>query len=455
MKSLPVKRARRVLCHVLVLAAMLQAVFGESRNDPRQLQQSGMARIDHWIDYVRRTGDAKSTIYELESAQSELRASYDLFLKQQDSAGASLSAIKMAEIQRLENQWRQALPIYQDAIRLAQRADRTDYQTKALTRQAYCELRCGETDAARDDIREGLRLGQNCGNNVFYFEALDVAGEIEVKRGNLVAAGEYLDRALAMSDQIDDKRQLYVVYLDRGDIYYQLSLKGDYERHFDIYLQSLKLARADYQKAMALSRELGYEFITQQLETCMRTADAREAMIEQIRKNDQNITDSTLFNPQKPTDVLVTEYFTHGALNPAMLAPIGVAVKGLKDFLARMQQQRLIVLDLDPSDLFIQGELADMKGNNDAALAAYQQAVDLLERIAASFATNRRAARSWRTKSFTITGPPCCSWDVGSTRRPSDCLSSRGGAPWPTCSPAVRQPWEHARSVRSFQNSNL
>jgi len=380
MNSLPSKRDRRVMWYLLVLAATLQAIFAEPSDEPQRLQQSGIAKIDQWMDYVRRTGDAKSTIQELEAAQSKLQASYNLFLKRQDFADASLSAIKMAEIQRLESQWRQAVPIYLDAIRLAQRANRTDYQTKALTRQAYCELRLGETDAASDHIREASRLGQNCGNNAFYFEALDVAGEIEVKRGNLVAAGEYLDRALAMSGQIDDKRQLYVGYMDRGDIYYQLSLKGDYERNYDIYLQSLKLARTDYQKAIALSRELGYEFITQQLETCVRSADAREALIEHNRKTDRTITDLKLFNPQKPTDVLATEYFTYGALSPAMLAPIGTAVKELKDFLARMQQQGLIVLDLNPLDLFIQGELADMKGDSDAALVAYQQAVDLLEK---------------------------------------------------------------------------
>jgi len=254
MNSLPSKRDRRVMWYLLVLAATLQAIFAEPSDEPQRLQQSGIAKIDQWMDYVRRTGDAKSTIQELEAAQSKLQASYNLFLKRQDFADASLSAIKMAEIQRLESQWRQAVPIYLDAIRLAQRANRTDYQTKALTRQAYCELRLGETDAASDHIREASRLGQNCGNNAFYFEALDVAGEIEVKRGNLVAAGEYQDRALAMSGQIDDKRQLYVGYMDRGDIYYQLSLKGDYERNYDIYLQSLKLARTDYQKAIALSR---------------------------------------------------------------------------------------------------------------------------------------------------------------------------------------------------------
>ena len=79
-------------------ATTLQPAFGQLSNDPQQLQKSGVAKIDHWMDYVRRTGDAKSTVNELEAAQSELQASHDLFIKRQDFAGASLSAIKMGDI---------------------------------------------------------------------------------------------------------------------------------------------------------------------------------------------------------------------------------------------------------------------------------------------------------------------------------------------------------------------
>src|ERR1700730_13706388 len=86
---------------LFVLAATLRPALGQPSNDPQQLQKSGIAKIDHFMDYARRTGDAKSTLGELATAQSELKASYDIFLKQQDFAGASWSAIKMGDIQRL------------------------------------------------------------------------------------------------------------------------------------------------------------------------------------------------------------------------------------------------------------------------------------------------------------------------------------------------------------------
>jgi len=374
----PAKQLARAIVACLVLVATLPA-FAQSV-DPQQLQKDGIAKIDHWLDYVRRTGDTRSTVSELAAAQAELKASYDLFAQRQDYAGASLSAYKIATIQRLLNQFRQAATIYQGAIELARHANRTDYQTAALSYLAYTELQLGDTDAAEQHAREAVRLGENCGNKGFYFDALDVAAEIEVKRGNLVAAGDYLDRALAMSEQIDDKKKLYVGYMDRGDIYDQIAQKCDYQRNFDVCYQSLEKERADLQKALAITQELGYEFLSNSFRGMIKGVDQRRAMLQSKQRVDQAVTNTNLFSPRKPGDVTVTEQFASGAMDPATLAPFESAIKGVEDWQARMQQQGLAVQDLNPSDLFRQGLLAEMKGNNDAALAAYLQAVDLLEK---------------------------------------------------------------------------
>src|SRR3984893_543130 len=390
-RALVVHVARCVVLCLFSLTTAARPAFGQQSNDPQQLQQSGIAKIDHWMDYARRTGDANTTVHELAAAQAELKASYDLFMKGQDFAAASWSAIKMGDIERLVNQWRQAVPIYQGAIELARRANRTDYQTKGLARLAYSELKIDETDAAGDHIREAVGLGANCGNKVFYFEALDVAGEIELKRGNLVAAGEHLDRALAMSGQIDDKQQLYNGYLDRGGIYNQVATKCDYQRNFDVCYRSLELARADYQRALAITQELGHDFISQLFRGLLKGVDDRAAVIQKRQNSDQSMKDAQIFNPKKAQDVLVTEHFALGSMDAKNLVFVQSADKDLEDCLARMHQQGLIVQDLNPSDLFRRGQIAEMKGNDDAALAKYQQAVDLLEK-------DRRKLRDEQTR---------------------------------------------------------
>jgi len=131
-----------LLWYCLVVAATFQ-VFGQSSNDPRQLQESGIAKIDHWIDYVRRTGDAKSSLFELQAAQSELEASRDLFLKQQDFAGAPLSAIRLGDIQRFENQWGKGVPIYQSAIKLAQGSNSAREPRKQVASEEWPIACCG------------------------------------------------------------------------------------------------------------------------------------------------------------------------------------------------------------------------------------------------------------------------------------------------------------------------
>src|SRR6516164_2795005 len=276
-------RARSCLWCLMLVAAL--PVFGQQSGDPQQLQKEGIAKIDHWIDYVRRTGDARSTISELALAQAELKASFDLFAQRQDFAGAALSAVKIAHIQRLQNQFRQAATVYQGAIQLAQRANRTDYQTTALSYLAYSELQLGDTDAATQHAREAVSLGANCGNKDFYFEALNTAAEVEAKRGNLAGASDDLNRALAISAQVD-KKKLYIAYMDRGDIYEQVARKCDNDRNFDVCYQSIELARADYQKGLAITQELGYTYFSQMFQGFLKSLDVRKAMIQSKQQGD-------------------------------------------------------------------------------------------------------------------------------------------------------------------------
>ena len=375
----PKQQARQMLW-CLMVAAALPLAFGQQSNDPQSQQKSGVAKIDKWTDYVRRTGDARATVSDLAAAQIDLKTSVDLFLQQKDYAGASLSMDKLATIQRLLNQFRQAAQMYQSAIDLAKRANRTDYQTTALADLAYSELQLGESDAAEEHAREAVRLGANCGNSTFYFDALDRASEVEVKRGNLAAASDYLDRALAMSNQIEDKRKLYSGYLDRGDIYQQIATQCDYKRNYDVCNQSLELARTDYQKALAITQEAGYAYFSQLVQGFLKELDARKAITQAQQHSDQTVADTKFFRPQRPKDVLVTQYFTSGAFDPAMLTPLETAVRNLRNWQADLKHRGLTVPDLNPSDLCMEGDLAEMKGNNDAALAAYLEADDLLER---------------------------------------------------------------------------
>jgi CHAT domain-containing protein len=365
---------------LFALGALSESISGQSGSRAQRLQADGIAKIDHWTNYVRRTGDAKGTVGELAAAESDLRTSLDLYLKDKDYAGAAWSTIKLGNIKQLRSEFNQAATDYQTAIELAQRANRIDYETKALARIAYVELQLDRMDAAKDHSRQAMDLGVNCGNKAFYFEALDVAGETEIKLGNLVAAGEFLDRALAMSAEVEDKQQLYMGYMDRADIYYNLAAKCDYQRYYDVCYHSLDRAREDYRKGLAITDELGYQFISKVFNSLLKDLDEREALLRGTQRSSQTLGDTKLFSPHKAGDVLVTESFAAGSSSPQDLAFFEAAFKQLQDWRSRLRQQGLTTPDLNPSELQLEGQLAQMKGNDEAALAAFLHSVDLLEK---------------------------------------------------------------------------
>lgn len=363
-----------------VIALAAPPIIAQGSADPIQLQKNAIALIDRWLNHARSTGDVASTRSDLATAQVELQASALLFLQRGDSADAAWSAIKLGDIHRYVNQWPQAISVYQDALKLAEMAKRPDYQTKALAQLAFSEMNVGAIDVAAQHAEEAVRVGENCGNKDFYFDALDIAGELETKRGNFVAAADYLDRALAMKGEIEDQQRIYQGYSDRAEVYYQNAQRCDFKNGYDVCYQLIQLARDDYKKAQAIAQARGYTFLADTVGQFVQDVDARETMIKQAQKQDQSLATNPIFNPKQPKDVLVTENFALGGAVPQNLALLEGMVKQIEEWQASLRQQGFNVPDLDPTDLSIQGDLAFMRDDLTTALEKDLQAVELLEK---------------------------------------------------------------------------
>lgn len=377
---------------LLALATAANRALAQSAADPVELQRSAIAKIDRWLDHALSTGDAATTQSDLAAAQVDLQTSYTLFLGRQDLGGAAWSSIKLADIQRYHNQWTSAIPIYHDAIKLAEAAKRTDYQTKALSGLAFSEMQAGSMDAAADHAVEAAGLGAHCRNTTFYFDALDRAGEIEAKRGNIVAADEYFERALLMRDQIQDSRLIYQLFWDRGEAYSDDARSCGYKRGYNTCYDLLKLAEANYQKSQAIAQERGDVYFVSIVGDSLQTVEATRNSIQGAQSQDQTLAAKSMFHPNSSKDVLVNELFAPGGLAPGDVALVENAVADLRGWLTRMQQQGLIVQDLNPRDLYVQGLLAEAKGDSSAALAKYLEAVQLL-------AQDRRSLRDEQARS--------------------------------------------------------
>jgi len=344
--------------------------LASAQPDPTALQKQGIARVTQYIDNFRRTGDRASLLPQLRQAQGELTASYTQFAAAGDFGSAALSLLTLGDIERMQDRWNPAAALYERARVLAGQAHNAGYQARALTGLARTKLMGGASlSEAVDHLSEAIQLATPLADKGYLFDALDFAAAVESRRGDLAAAGAYLDRALALSGNLKrDSRPLYG-YLDRGDIYLKRAEKCDYERTYAVCYAALNLARGDYQRALGVAQELGFPFLAEQSRAFLRAADEREALIRAQERPGIDLAGTRLFNPKRSTDVLVTQHFraSPDAATARLIEPI-------------LRESPGVLNSADPRGSYIAGMMQQIRGNNDSALSAFLHAVDLLER---------------------------------------------------------------------------
>lgn len=353
-----------VLLTTRVAVAIAQA-------DPAALQKQGIARVTQYRDNFQRTGDSASLLPQLRQAQNELTVSFNGFVAARDFGSATLSVLTLGDIERMQDHWDSALALYNRASLLAKQANHPGYQARALTGLARTELLGGGSlSAAIDQLTEATRLATGAANKDYLFDALDFTAAVEVKRGNLAAAGAYLDRALALSGELEDKDRLLYGYTDRGHVYLKLAEKCDYERTFIVCYEALKLARADYQQALRVAQNLGFTFLAKQERDFLRHTDERQALIQREESFQQSVfTRTPLFHPKRDSDVTVSKHFR-----------VGTDSGGAKQIEVILKQTPGVLNSADPRGSYLAGLLQQLQGNSDSALAAFLHGVDLLER---------------------------------------------------------------------------
>ena len=98
--------------------------------------------------------------------------------------------------------------------------------------------------AAATHIEEALRLSANIEDRSYLFDALDCTAQIQISRGELIAAADTLIRAFTVVADIDDHALLYFGCLDRAEVYQKIAEKCDYERTFEPCYEAMELSKA-------------------------------------------------------------------------------------------------------------------------------------------------------------------------------------------------------------------
>lgn len=376
------------LCCLIVSTLTVKPAF--AADEPEKLQKQGMDRVERYREHFYRTGDRDSLRPQLEQAKSELGSSYSVFVAKGDLAAAALSEIALARIenirsvetltiaektpgvnmaaaQPIETHNDAAFRMFSTARDLAKKAGDAGKEAEALVGLARTDgLNRGNVSDGVNYVTEAIRLARKAGKIDDLFDALDLAAELELKRGGLAAATEYLDRAMAISGQVEKKLLVYFAYRDRADVYRNRVEVCITEPRYQVCYQALKLARVELEHALGLTQDLGYAFLLQDTKRESGDLDKLQVLVRSQEQFFQ--ANGQYFSPRAPKDVLVTEHFAAG---------------GSKEDGARLQnylqQYPGITTSPDPRSYFVQGEMREIEGNNPAALTAYLKAVELLE----------------------------------------------------------------------------
>jgi CHAT domain-containing protein len=368
-------RATSIPVLALILSATVGAAQTPPPNDPLELQKRAVARIDSVIDRFRRTGDTRLQVSELLQAGAELSASNRALAARQNWPALAFGLIKQGHVQRLQGQWAEAITLYQSAQEAATRGRDIVRQADALAWRALAESSRRNLGPAVSIATQAVQLAETTSDKDVLARALDVLGSAQVAQLNLVAAGETTNREVAVAEQATDPTAAYYAYLNRSDVYLKLADKCDYKSTFDACNQALDHAKADLEQASSIVRKLGYPGMVQQTDQFLRDVAARRAMVQSLQSLRSSIGNTTVFQPKKASDVLVTERFAAGKqeIPPMLVAEVR---------LQKQQQEQLGGLaSVNESRVaFTDGALAEMQGNNDTALQLYLKSVDALER---------------------------------------------------------------------------
>ncbi len=352
----------------LLALALCPPLLPASPNDAALAQQkAAIQAVDDARQEYLKTGNVARFRAGLDQPARDLAAGLGEFNRTRNSAAAGVSLQKLGEIYRLQEKYPPALVYFLTAIAEAETAGDEKTHALALIGQGRCELATTKDyKSAGAHFQQATELAAKLNDRVPLFNALSWQAQVDVLTGNLVGAADLLGRAFALESQLQDQSLLLFAHLDRADIFEKLAEKSGATKAYAAQLESLEMAKADYEAALKLAQQFGYGGISPLIEQFLRHLATRRQMVDMNVRFAGKLAQSGVFAPKKPGDVLVNEQFVSGTVNlPAGL--IGLLQKGH-------------LLDGGDARGFVtRGHFEAMQGDADAALADYLKAADALE----------------------------------------------------------------------------
>ncbi|MFO0701110.1 MAG: CHAT domain-containing protein [Nitrospira sp.] len=363
---------RRFPCSALISVMMFLLIAPcttyANLNDAQLLQDRAVARIDRYLDHVRRTFDQNALSQELIEARRELDRSVELFRAVGAQADAARSMLKLGDVGRYRSDWDIAIQFYGQAAREARIAGAAEVECKALIGNARAHL-YGKKGAGRtlELVRQALSLTEQIKDPGSHFDAWDMMAQVQITEGDYVGAADSMNRAFAVAGAMQDDKNQYAGYLDRADVYQHFAEKCGYERNFQYCLDAVERARRDYASASEAAKRLGWHGLAKQAREFITQLEDRKRLIQMQRHMHEMVVAKQLFSPATVNDVMVSEQFTTGA------------IPQLPGVLAWIEKSGGLPPLIDARGAYVRGLLSEADGQRDEATTWYLRAVELLE----------------------------------------------------------------------------
>jgi CHAT domain-containing protein len=364
-----VSSAVRVTGAVVAVAwTVLSPTFGQEP-EARELQRRAAASVRSFRESVRKGGPKSLRADDLLRAVRDLDEAHRTFLAAGNAGDAAACRVEAADVLRLQGKLADALEAYAEGEALARKAGASALLARVLVAQGRTRLYgVKDIEGARPFAAGALRASSSIPDRGLLLDALCLQCEVDLGRGELFSASDWISRAMALRPQVRDEALLFYALHDRAAVGVQFAKLFESRSAHEVCLERMELALRDAIEARDLAQKLGWDFIASQADQVRRSTQLlywSMNMEKQKRDRDQRLPSS---NPSSPRDVLVTEEF---------VSPQG---EPLPPPLTAMVQKWA---EADPGDAvrsYARAQVAQISGHGDEALAGYLRAIELLER---------------------------------------------------------------------------
>jgi CHAT domain-containing protein len=372
-----ISRISRLFVAVVSLSVFIPVPCSLASDSPLQLQQKAIKRVEAYSVFIRKTGDYKSQLPELEAADLELAESNAFFEAMKDWPAVAQGLFRRGQIRQWRNQLPEARELFGRTYDAAKQAGDAGLQSRALDHKSSVEYRLHDYGAALKLSKEAVRLAESSGDFSLLANALNGLGNAQLSALDVAASAETAERELDAARKSGDPFKECNAYYHRSNVNRQIAGQCDAKPIYAVCRQALDLALADLNQAMGIAEKQDYTYFAQLIRYEIENAESVIKLYQDKEKNLGPIEKMDIWHPRTPSDVIVSQNFLGKVLlDPKVVTDLKQEYKKLKE-----EAEKVGVFDQsDAGTLSAQGLMKEAEGDNKEALTFFLKAADALEK---------------------------------------------------------------------------